>query len=475
MTQAHPRKSNQSTVAAISLAGDTVFTFLALSFAYWLRFETALKHVGVPPEGAHYQLYIPLLVLGTLSLIATFSYLGLYNDKQILHLHRTFLVIVKGSVFWFFAYLGTSLALKFEPQISRMFVTLALFTSGGLLTLWRIALHKLLLRKELLPSLQKNVAILGINKDASKLYQAMSKDKNHPYNPVGIIFRSDSEDQITKLDVDIPGLGSDVDLETHIKNHEIEILIIATSNLKKEKTLEIATICERNYVAFKIVPSSFQVFLSGLNLQNISGIPILGIETLPLDRMGNRVIKRIIDILGGLVGLLISIPLMAILAIFIKRESKGSVLYKQIRTGKNGEPFKIYKLRSMRTDAEKENRAQWAIENDPRRTKIGQLMRQTNLDEIPQFWNVLKGEMSLVGPRPERPELIEGFLYEVQHYQTRHSVKPGLTGWAQINGLRGNTSLESRIQYDLFYIENWSVWMDVYIMVMTLVRRKNAY
>jgi FlaA1/EpsC-like NDP-sugar epimerase len=194
MTQAHPRKSNQSAVVAISLLGDGVFTYLALSFSYWLRFETALKNVGVPPDGAYYQLYIPLLILGTLFLIATFAYLGLYNDKQILHLHRTYSVIFKGCVFWFFAYLGTSLALKFEPQISRIFVTLALFASASLLTLWRIILHKVLLNKRFLPSLQKNVAILGVNQDAGKLFEAMSTDKNQPYNPVEIISRSDAED-----------------------------------------------------------------------------------------------------------------------------------------------------------------------------------------------------------------------------------------------------------------------------------------
>ena len=475
MAQAHLRKSNQSTVVAISIIGDTLVTYLALSLAYWLRFESFIKNYGIPPEGAYYQLYVPLLLLGTLFLIGTFAYLGLYNDKQVLHLHRIYSVIFKGCIFWFFAYLGTSLALKFEPKISRIFVTLALFTSAGLLTLWRISLHKILLQKRFLPSLQKNVAILGINDDASKLFQAMSTDKNHPYNPVGIIFRSDAEKDAKDIESSIPVLGSEKNLESLIKENAIEILIIATGNLDRDQTLEIAAICERNYVAFKIVPTSFQVFLSGLNLQNISGVPILGVETLPLDKIGTRVVKRLVDIAGALVGLILSIPLIAILGILIKRESSGPVFYKQVRTGKNGKAFGIYKLRSMKLDAEEDNGAQWAVEDDPRRTKIGAFMRETNLDEIPQFWNILRGDMSLVGPRPERPELIEDFQYEIQHYQTRHSVKPGLTGWAQIHGLRGNTSLENRIQYDLFYIENWSFWMDVYIMLMTFLKRKNAY
>ncbi|MDG2169002.1 MAG: sugar transferase [Opitutales bacterium] len=475
MAQAHHRKSNQSSVVAVSLLGDALVTYLALSLAYWLRFESFIKNFGVPPEGAYYQLYVPLLILGTLFLIATFGYLGLYNDKQILHLHRIYSIIFKGCIFWFFAYLGTSLALKFEPKISRIFVTLALFTSAGLLTLWRISLHKILLQKHFLPSLQKNVAILGINEDASKLFTAMSLDKNHPYNPVGIIYREDTKDEAKESDLSIPILGSENALESLVKENAIEILIIATGNLDRKRTLEIAAICERNYVAFKIVPTSFQVFLSGLSLQNISGVPIMGVETLPLDKLGTRAFKRLVDITGGLVGLILSAPIILTLSILIKRESKGSVFYKQVRTGRNGKTFNIYKLRSMKLDAEESNKAQWAVEDDPRRTRIGAFMRETNLDEIPQFWNILKGEMSLVGPRPERPELIEDFQYEIQHYQTRHSVKPGLTGWAQIHGLRGNTSLENRIRYDLFYIENWSIWMDVYIILMTLVRRKNAY
>ena len=475
MAEAHHRKSNQTTVVAISLLGDALVTYLALSLAYWIRFESALKNVGVPAEGANYQLYIPLMGMGTLFLVGTFGYLGLYNDKQILHLHRTYSVIFKGCVFWFFAYLGTSLALKFEPQISRIFVTLALFISAGLLTIWRIGLHKVLLNKSFLPSLQKNVAILGINEDASKLYAAMYEDKNHPYNPVGIIFRPDTENEAKEIESSIPVLGSEAELETLIADNAIEILIVASTNLDRERTLEIAAICERNYVAFKIVPSSFQVFLSGLSLQNISGIPIMGIETLPLDRIGTRVLKRLVDVIGAIVGLVLSLPIIAVLAVLIKRESKGPVFYSQVRTGKNGTPFNIYKLRSMKEDAEETKGAQWAVEDDPRRTKIGVFMRETNLDEIPQFWNVLTGDMSLVGPRPERPELIEEFQYEIQHYQTRHSIKPGITGWAQIHGLRGNTSLETRIQYDIFYIENWSIWMDVYVMTMTLRKTKNAY
>ncbi len=475
MSPVKPHKSSQGKLVASSLLGDAIVTYLALSFAYWLRFETALRNVGIPPEGVYYALYTPLLLLGTLFLLLTFGYLGLYDDKELLHLHRTYSVIFKGCILWFFAYLGISLALKIEPNISRIFVTLAFFTSTLFLAVWRKGLHKLLSRDPFLPKLQKRVAILGINEEAVQLCNTMGQDTNYPYNPIGMIGRAQRKGIRSPFDSDALILGYDDQLENLILEHGIEILIICSSNISRGQTLEFASVCERNYVAFKIVPGSFQVFLSGLNLQNISGIPILGIEALPLDNFGNRVLKRLVDMVGSLVGLISSIPIMVVLAIFIKLGSKGPIFYKQERTGKDGETFNIFKLRSMREDAEGRNGAQWAVEQDPRRTKIGALMRKTNLDELPQFWNVLKGEMSLVGPRPERPELIEAFKYEIQHYQTRHSVKPGITGWAQIHGLRGNTSLEQRIQYDLFYIENWSFWMDVYILTMTFFNRRNAY
>jgi exopolysaccharide biosynthesis polyprenyl glycosylphosphotransferase len=223
-----------------------------------------------------------------------------------------------------------------------------------------------------------------------------------------------------------------------------------------------------------VIPSYFQILASGLRLETISGVPVLGVSELPLDHLVNRALKRIVDIVGAIVGLLISIPLMTIFGAIVYRESPGPIFYFQERTGRNGRKFKIIKIRSMRMDAEKTG-AQWAKENDPRRLRVGALMREWNIDEVPQFWNVLKGEMSLVGPRPERPELISQFKYQIPHYHARHSCLPGMTGWAQANGWRGNTSLEERIRYDIWYIENWSLGLDFRIMMLTFMKRKNAY
>ena len=470
-----PGRSSQGRFAVWALLSDAVVTYLALSFAYWLRFDTALQYVGGPAEGVFYELYIPLLLLGTLFLLITFAYLGLYEENELIHLSRTHLIIIKGCVFWFFACLGISVTLKIEPDISGFFATLAFVSSTLFLTIWRRGLHKLLTSRPFLAKLQKRVAILGINDRAVRLFDAMSRDAHHPNSPIGVIGRRSTEARRTTLDSEARILGFDDQLEDLIAEHRIEVLIICSSRISREQTLKLASICERLFVTFKIAPGSFQVFLSGLKLHNISGIPILGIGDLPLHNFGNRLLKRLVDVGGSLAGLILSIPVMLVLAIFIKRESEGPILYRQVRTGRDGERFKIYKLRSMREDAEGREGARWAVKNDPRRTRIGAFMRRTNLDELPQFWNVLKGEMSLVGPRPERPELIASFQYEIQHYQTRHSIKPGITGWAQLHGLRGNTSLNRRIQYDLFYIENWSLWIDAQILIMTLFTRKNAH
>lgn len=188
----------------------------------------------------------------------------------------------------------------------------------------------------------------------------------------------------------------------------------------------------------------------------------------------NGVAKRGIDIIGAVVGLLVSAPLVALFGLLIYRESKGSIFYKQVRTGKGGKDFTIYKLRSMKLDSEVAG-AGWTVENDPRCLKVGALIRRLNIDEVPQFWNVLKGEMSLVGPRPERPEHIVRLEKEIPRYQERHVVKPGITGWAQVNGWRGDTDLGERVKCDIDYIEKASVLWDISIMARTFVNRQNAY
>jgi exopolysaccharide biosynthesis polyprenyl glycosylphosphotransferase len=237
----------------------------------------------------------------------------------------------------------------------------------------------------------------------------------------------------------------------------------------------LANLCEREMVQFKIVPSYFQILVSGLHLETVSGVPVLGVSQLPLDLPVNFLLKRMTDIVGALVGLILSIPLIAFFSMLVYAESPGPVIYRQRRMGRNGQPFDILKIRSMRLDAEAGTGVGWTVKEDPRRLRVGAFMRRWNIDEVPQFWNVLKGEMSLVGPRPERPELIQNFKDEIPHYNARHNAKPGITGWAQIKGLRGDTDLGERIRADLYYLENWNMLLDFQIMALTFVKRRNAY
>ncbi|MCW0220292.1 MAG: sugar transferase, partial [Prosthecobacter sp.] len=270
-----------------------------------------------------------------------------------------------------------------------------------------------------------------------------------------------------------PFVGYLEDIHRVIARHEVDMIIVA--DLPRDHLVELANLCEREMIQFKLAPSVFRIFVSGLSLETIAGTPVLGVNRLPLDSTLNVLAKRALDICGATIGLLLSAPLIAFFGFMVWWESGFPIFYYQRRWGMNGVPFEIIKLRSMKLDAESGKGAQWCVEDDPRRLKVGAFMRKWNIDEVPQFWNVLKGQMSLVGPRPERPELIAAFKHEIPHYNARHQAKPGMTGWAQIKGLRGDTDLSERIKCDLWYLENWSLMLDFQIMFLTFFKRDNAY
>jgi exopolysaccharide biosynthesis polyprenyl glycosylphosphotransferase len=465
----YPR--TQNALLLIQVTGDTVMAFAGLLLGYWLRFLGPLRGVGVEPKDTSLANYLPLLLIGTGFFLFTFAYLKVYDARLLLRPFRAYTLFAKGTFFWFVLYLGVSLVLKFEPAISRVFVATSCVTTFLCVSVWRAAFNVWLSRSPLRERITQNVVIVGWSPEADQLTHAINSDSNHPYSISGYVETSSAAADTRHP---CPLLGTFANLETVLTQELVDIVIVADLNLTPEELARTVTLAERLYVQFKMVPSFFRIFVSSLHLQTISGVPVLGIEQLQITTLLNDGIKRAVDIVGAVVGLTLSMPIMLALAIIIKRESPGPVIYRQVRTGRHGHPFTILKLRSMRLDAEAAG-AQWAVAGDTRRLKIGAFMREWNLDEIPQFWNVLKGDMSLVGPRPERPELIEKFEHEIPHYNPRHEVRPGLTGWAQVNGLRGSTSLVERINYDLYYIENWSVWFDFQIMARTFLRNKNAY
>lgn len=208
------------------------------------------------------------------------------------------------------------------------------------------------------------------------------------------------------------------------------------------------------------------------------GLPVINIRYVPLTNTGNIIIKRSMDIVGALVGIVVTSPIMLLAAVLVRLTSPGPIIFKQERVGLHNKTFYMYKFRSMERQAPKEEKRAWTVRNDPRVTPVGKILRRTSIDELPQLFNILKGDMSLVGPRPERPLFVEKFKEEIPRYMVKHQVRPGLTGWAQVNGLRGDTSIRKRVEYDLFYIENWTLGFDLKIILMTFFTgfiNKNAY
>jgi exopolysaccharide biosynthesis polyprenyl glycosylphosphotransferase len=473
MSEHRSVRNAQHRILSLEFIGDFGATAFALVLAYTLRFKTFFVNYGNANPHQQIEPYFPLLFIAIVFFMSTFAYLGMYSNRRILHLHRNVTSIVKGSTFWLFLFLSLSLAIKFEPQVSRAFVAFSYVSVIITLVIWRWVLHRILVRSNWLPDLQQRMVILGTDPTAVEIARAVNRDVHLPYLASGYVGpKSDVFRETTNLD----WLGEESSLAKIFKETPTDILIVTGKDVSNERMVNIALICEKHHVDFKITPSSFQVFLSGLQLQNVSGIPLLGIEELPINRYLNRLIKRMVDITGGIIVCLVSAPIILILAIIIKRENPGPIFFFQERVGERNKGFKIIKIRSMRLGADSEDHLnQSTLREDPRLLKIGKFMRHWNLDELPQFWNVFKGDMSLVGPRPERTYHVEKLVDDIPHYGVRHIVKPGLTGWAQINGLRGDTDLIERIQYDIFYIENWSYWMDIYILLMTLLKRKNAY
>lgn len=321
----------------------------------------------------------------------------------------------------------------------------------------------------------ERIAFLGWSPRLEKALRSLCREMGPYHEIIGFVIDGAHPDACPPEDKNYRPLGEVKDLRQIIKENEVTLVLVEGGRVSGRALRLAADHCADAMVNLRMIPRSFDLWVSRLNVRILGGVPVMGVNDLVFDRFGNRFIKRTMDIAGALFGLTISLPVMAVLAYLIKRESPGPVLYFQTRLGQNGRPFRIVKMRSMRLNAEKETGAVWTVGDDPRRLKIGAFMRSWNLDELPQFWNILRGEMSLVGPRPERPEFVTDFRASVRYYNLRHSIKPGLTGWAAVHGFRGDTSLEDRLEYDLYYIENWSPMLDIRIMLMTLAPPKNAY
>jgi exopolysaccharide biosynthesis polyprenyl glycosylphosphotransferase len=320
------------------------------------------------------------------------------------------------------------------------------------------------------------IILIGSGEIGQMLLQKMRQNPKLGYQVVGVINGGKDDRWLTGNDV--PVLGSLVDIPFFIEGQKVDEVIIGMPESSQQELVNIISMCEREKVGIRVFPDVFQFMASEVTIGDLGGLPLLTIRDVALQGW-KLTVKRIMDVIISAIGLVLCSPFLLLTAILIKLDSPGPVFYTQERMGLDARPFRIIKFRSMRVDAEKAGPG-WTTPDDPRKTKLGAFIRRFNIDELPQLVNVLVGDMSLVGPRPERPVYVEQFRQIIPRYMDRHREKAGLTGWAQVNGMRGDTSIVERTKYDLWYIENWSIGLDLNILIRTVLQtifgtNRNAY
>ena len=320
----------------------------------------------------------------------------------------------------------------------------------------------------------KYVLIVGAGEVGENLVDTINSNAYLGYHVIGYL-DDNIEGSVKGIDI----IGKVDDLQKIFESNTIvDRVIISIAPRHYEALEKLMKVCEKNGVRADIVPDYYRYLTSHPNIELLDNIPLISARYLPLDIFYNDLVKRLFDIVFVVCTSIIISPLLLIVAISIKLTSKGPIIYKQERVGSDGKVFMIYKFRSMSSDNEYIDDLHWTQKDDPRITKVGKIIRKYSIDELPQFYNILKGDMSLIGPRPERPYLVNKFKESVPKYMIKHHVRPGMTGWAQINGYRGNTSIVKRIEYDIYYVENWNIFLDAKIFIKTLptlLNDKNAY
>ena len=469
------RDSYDAVTTVLAVLADAAAIWLGQMLAVWIRFDSGWIPLRYTRVAGLYQSYAAAAALTIIIYLAVFQILKLYTRPQ----DGTFIGkvprLVRACLFGGGGVLVCSGLLKNDMDYS--FVSnAAILVSLATVTLLVLAERELMFHLEIV--IARRVApchralILGANDDALLFLRAIERDPRMRTRIVAIV-PVGGEKRCAELPEDLVK-GDSSNLEEVVREDSVDMLILASHILSHTETVALVVFCEQHLVRFSMIPDLFRMMTSKMDFQMIGSVPIVGVGRWPLDQVWNRMLKRIVDIVGGFVGMILSVPFILVSAIVIKCESKGPVFYAQERCGRRGKTFRIYKLRTMRTDAEKGDHPGWTVGDDPRRTRSGAFLRKWNIDELPQFWNVFKGEMSLVGPRPERPYFVEQFTPGIEHYMWRHVSKPGLTGWAQVNGFRGDTSISERVKYDLYYLENWSLAFDFKILVRTLFTYRNA-
>jgi Undecaprenyl-phosphate glucose phosphotransferase len=420
--------------------------------------------------------FFPLPLVYSIVLVSIFFGQRQYQRRRpISHLDEFFKILIYNIFATLLTVAILTLGMK-EFVYHRLFIVYAAIINVGLLTVARTIHAQVQWYAQAKGVGDDRVLVIGTGEVGQMLMQKISMSRKLGYQVVGFVDHGKGERVQTLMG--LPVLGSVVDLPWIIEKNNIDEVIIGLPESSHHELVGIISLCEREKVGIRVFPDVFQIMASEVNIGDLGGLPLLTIRDVALQGW-KLALKRGMDILvSGIVLVLLS-PFLLLMAILVKLDSPGPVFYVQERMGLDARPFRMIKFRSMRADAEHDGPG-WTTPNDPRRTKLGALMRRFNIDELPQFINVLIGDMSLVGPRPERPVYVEQFRQSIPRYMDRHREKAGITGWAQVNGLRGDTSIIERTKYDLWYIENWSLTLDIRILIRTALQwllglNRNAY
>jgi exopolysaccharide biosynthesis polyprenyl glycosylphosphotransferase len=452
-------------VSSLALAAiDACMTVVAFVAAYSLRIVISFPAtaVGVAPLST----YSGLILLQVACVLLVMFFYRMYHvvRSRVDQFYAIFGAVSIGSLF---AVALSAIFFKntaFEVDYPRATLVYAWMLGIALVSLGRWAHQRVRTRLQLRGTGREQLLVVGTGDVARLVLQKIQWSPYLGYDVVGLV-HSD-EDSPPEL-LGVPVLGPADDLPELIERFEIDEVIIALPAASHEELIRLIGLCQKRNVSVKVFPDVFEIMAAGVTVDDLGGLPMLTVRDVAL-RGWNLLLKRAMDIAGATVALVLFSPVMLLVSILVKLDSPGPVFFIQERVGLDGKPFPMLKFRSMRQDAERAGT--WTVRNDPRRTRLGTLFRRLSFDELPQFINVLAGEMSLVGPRPEQPRYVEEFQKRIPRYAERHREKAGLTGWAQVNGLRGDTSIEERTKYDLWYIENWSLWLDVKIMLRTATR-----
>ncbi len=465
-------------VRALSALGlistDAVMITVAFLIAYGIRWESAQADPNIKLDSL--SGYVGLLVVQIAAILIVMFWARLYHQaRAVSRVDEFYAVFGAVSIGMMMSVAVSTLLFKnLEFDFPRVLIIYSWLLTIVLVMIGRLIYHAVQWRLQARGVGRDKVLIVGTG-DVGKLVLEKVKGSPHlGYEVVGFVHRNGEREPTQMLGV--PVLGTADDLPHLIDEQQIDEVIIALPEATDDEILDLISKCSKASLSIKVFPDVFQIIATQVSIDDLGGLPVLSVRD--VRQRGWRVtVKRLIDVTVSGLGLVFLSPLLLLTAILVKIGSPGPVFYVQERMGLDARPFPMIKFRSMRQDAEADGPG-WTTPNDPRRTRLGAFIRRTNLDELPQLINILIGDMSLVGPRPERPVYVEQFRRTIPRYMERHKEKAGLTGWAQVNGLRGDTSITERTKYDLWYIENWSLLLDVKILIRTLMRAfldTNAY